>query len=235
MLREIGILAHHSKTMSNSLLLGLKVLLFGLVVFFGYQLVSDLRGPIVFTNESVVRDNVVHEKLELIAEAQDAYYRIKGHYADNFDSLLLVCLSDSFTITNESLVRRSEYDEAVHGPNPLERPGDTVYYRLMTKSQVAIKDSLFHDLPYDVQNIRKVPYSSAEFYMATDEIDAAGGRYQVPTVEVTCLQKHYYAGLNKKFYDPADGYQFGSLYEANTDVYPARGLNQPYYPDEDEK
>lgn len=206
----------------------LKVVLLALVVFLGYRFYEDLKGPIVFTKESALRDKQVVAKMETIKAAQDAFYQVTRQYAHDFDTLLQVCLSDSFTIETEHLINKAEYDPAVHGENPLAY-ADTSKYRIITTSKVAIKDSLFAGLPYPVEQLKLIPYSEGKpFYMAAGEVDAAGGRYQVPTYEVTAPKRFYYLGLDTRFFDPNAGMQLGSVSEANTDIFPADFV---YYPE----
>ncbi len=214
--------------MSNLPLTLLKLSLAALVVFLGYRFYADLRGPIVFTKESALRDEAVVVKLEKIKQAQDAYYRVTGRYTDSFDSLLIVCLRDSFTMQNEQLILRDKYDPAVHGKNP-QVYGDTTKYRIVNTYQVAIRDSLFSRLKYPVEDISLIPFGEGKrFHMAASVVEAAGGRYKVPTYEVTAPKKYYYKGLNKDYFDPMAGYQLGSVTDANTDIYPSPSV---YYPD----
>lgn len=207
----------------NLLILGLA----GLVAFLGYRFYSDLKGPIVYTQESAKRDEAIVEKLELIKSAQDAFYQVTKKYAHDFDTLLHVALKDSFTIEFEQLIAKSEYDPAVHGEDPFEY-ADTSKYRIVTLRRLAIKDSLFSRLSYPVEELRVIPFSQGQaFHMAAGSIEAAGGRYTVPTYEVTAPKKYYYAGLDEQYFDPASGYQLGSVYEANTDIYPADFVTYP--------
>ncbi len=211
--------------MSNLPLTLLKISLAALVVFLGYRFVEDLRGPIHFTKESVRRDDAVVVKLEKIKQAQDAYYRVTGKYTNSFDSLLEVTLRDSFRLQREQLILRSDYKEEVHGPNPLIY-GDTTKYRIVENYKVSIKDSLFKRLSYPVEEIAIIPFSDGKrFHMQASTIEAAGGRYKVPTLQVTAPKRYYYSGLDKKFYDPNSGYQLGSITDANTDIFPVPSVD----------
>jgi hypothetical protein len=182
----------------------------------------------VYTKQSSLRDKEVVAKMEIIKATQDAFYLVTRRYADNFDTLLQVCLTDSFVIESEQLVAKKIYDPAIHGENPLTY-ADTSKYRIVTNKKVAIKDSLFRKLPYPVENLRLIPYGEGKpFYIASGEVEAAGGRYKVPTYEVTAPKRFYYAGLDVRFFDPESGMQLGSVSEANTDIYPAKFV---YYPE----
>ena len=214
--------------MSNIPLTLLKISIAALVVFLGYRFYADLKGPIVFTKESALRDKVVESKLEKIKQAQDAYYRVTGRYSNSFDSLLIICMRDSFTLQNEQLILRSQYNVAIHGKDP-KIYGDTTKYRIVNTYKVAIKDSLFNRLSYPVEEISIIPFSEGKpFYMTASTIEAAGGRYKVPTFEVTAPKKLYYKGLDKQYFDPNAGYQLGSVSDANTDIFPAANV---YYTD----
>jgi hypothetical protein len=203
--------------------------LMAVVVFLGYRFYEDLKGPIVYTQESAKRDAIIVEKLELIKSAQDAFYQVTKKYAHDFDTLLHVCMKDSFTIEYEQLIAKSEYDPAVHGENPFEY-ADTSKYRIVSLRRLAIRDSLFRTLDYPVEELRMIPFSQgAPFHIASGSIEAAGGRYTVPTYEVTAPKRFYYAGLDNQYFDPESGYQLGSISEANTDIYPA---DYVYYPED---
>jgi hypothetical protein len=214
--------------MSNLPLTLIKIGLAALVVFLGYRFYADLRGPIVFTAESGKRDEAVVKRLERIKQVQEAYYRVVGRYTDNWDSLLLVCNRDSFNLQREELILKAEYNADLHGPNPLMY-ADTTKYRIVTNYKVAIRDSLFRRLPFPPEELAIIPFSDNKpFHMAAGTIEAAGGRYKVPTYEVTAPKRHFYTGLDKQYYDPNAGFQLGSLSDANNDIFPA-----PYvvYPD----
>lgn len=207
----------------------LKVALLAVVVFLGYRFYQDLKGPIVYTEQSEKRDAELVKKLEVIKAAQDAFYQVTKKYAHDFDTLLYVTMKDSFTIESEQLVLKSEYDPAIHGENPFEY-ADTSKYRIISKSKVAIRDSLYRKLSYPVENLRMIPFSEGKpFYMAAGSVEAAGGRYKVPTYEVTAPKRFYYEGLDRQYFDPASGYKLGSITEANTDIYPS---DYVYYPED---
>ncbi|MFT7588604.1 MAG: hypothetical protein ACI959_000815 [Limisphaerales bacterium] len=215
--------------MNNVMMLVLKVLLTAVVAYLGYVFIISMSAPIKFTKESAARDAVITTRLDKIKQAQDAYYRITGEYTESFDTLLALCTTESFKIENKLLVLRANYDIAIHGENPKEY-GDTAYYEITKIDSIPIFDSLFARLDYPLEELRIIPFSEGKsFYMAADEIDVAGGRFQVPTYEVTAPKKYYYTGLNKKYYNPADGMQLGNISEANTDVYPVDDI---FYPED---
>lgn len=210
--------------MSNLPLTLLKLSIAALVVFLGYRFYTDLRGPIVFTKESAIRDEAVEIRLEKIKQAQDAFYRVTGRYTASFDTLLQVCMRDSFTLQSEELILRSKYDPAIHGKDP-KVYGDTTKYRIVRTYKLAIRDSLFNRLSYPVEELNIIPFSEGKkFYMQAGYIEAAGGRYKVPTYEVTAPKRYYYQGLDQEYFDPSSGYQLGSITDANTDVFPTSSV-----------
>lgn len=196
------------------------VLLLAAAVFLGYSFVTSLSGPIYFDGESSRRDEVMEDKLEDVKDLQDAYFRVKGYYANDWDSLIMVAQNDSLTVDLEYYIPQETYNEEVHGPNPIEF--DTATYLIRVPQKVSIKDSLVDKLDYPLAELPLIPYSdNVQMYIDAGDVSAAGGRFRVPTVMVTAPKKFYYSGLDQKYYEADAGYQFGSLYDANTNVFSA--------------
>jgi len=57
-----------------------------------------IREPIIAKQQNKIKKDQIVKRMEDIREAQFAYKDIKGHYSDNWDSLIDVCKKDSIRI-----------------------------------------------------------------------------------------------------------------------------------------
>ncbi|MCP4438933.1 MAG: hypothetical protein GY810_08305 [Aureispira sp.] len=164
-----------------------------------YLLIESIRKPIDFTNTRDHREEVVRAQLKDIAELQKLYKGLRQTFANDFDSLKLGLVSDTF------------YVEKMVGD-----PNDTTTQMITEEIKIPGKDSLLSwirekgsDASIDeyFENIRKVPFSDGVlFMMATDSAIVDGtDSLMAPTFAVGTQIKSYMPEYPKEdfaIYDP---------------------------------
>lgn len=134
---------------------------------FCYLIYRSITGPIEFKKIKEERYTEVIKKLKDIRAAQDAYLRLNGKYADNFDELTKFIETAQFTITSQRDTSWNAFDETFK--ITVMRQGVVID----TLGHVSVKDSLFkNDNRYlhlcDLPPINgKIP---GQFIMKTGEI-----------------------------------------------------------------
>jgi hypothetical protein len=117
---------------------------------FCYLIYRSVTGPIEFNRIKTERFTEVIKKLKDIRNVQDAYLKINGKYADNFDQLTSFVETAQFTITSQRDTSWTEFDKTFN--IEVMRQG----VRIDTLGHVKVKDSLFKDDPR-YKNLRFVP------------------------------------------------------------------------------
>ena len=117
---------------------------------FCYLIYRSITGPIEFNKIKTERYTEVIKKLKDIRAAQNAYFKINGKYADNFDQLTDFIENAQFTITSVRDTSWTEFDKNFN--IEVMRQGT----RTDILGHVKVKDSLFkNDDRY--KNLRYVP------------------------------------------------------------------------------
>lgn len=101
----------------------------------------------------------IKEKLEIIREAQKAFYSVNQRYCGNWDSLTNFLLHGEVYVIerSETLIPLYYYDGT--------RKGDSVVVKLDTLGSVPVKDSLFSQTKYPnlhIPTLRRVPNPEGE-------------------------------------------------------------------------
>ena len=104
-----------------------------------YNAIYQVNKAIDFETAKKQRYTEVIKKLKDIRAAQDAYLRINGKYADNFDQLTNFIENAQFTITSQRDTSWTEFDKTFN--IDVMRQG----VRIDTLGYVKVKDSLFKD------------------------------------------------------------------------------------------
>ena len=135
---------------------------------FCYLIYRSVTGPIEFNKVKTERYTEVIKKLKDIRAAQDAYLRINGKYADNFDQLTNFIENAKFTITSQRDTSWTAFDKTFN--IEVMRQG----VRIDTLGYVKVKDSLFKDSDR-YKTLRYVPKFTKDeapllFTMKTGEI-----------------------------------------------------------------
>ena len=135
---------------------------------FCYLIYRSVTGPIEFNKIKTDRFTEVIKKLKDIRNVQDAYLKINGKYADNFDQLTNFVENAQFTITSQRDTSWTEFDRSFN--IEVMRQG----VRIDTLGHVKVKDSLFKDDSRykDLQWLPKFGnLPQAKFTMKTAEIE----------------------------------------------------------------
>lgn len=156
--------------------IGIQVLLWILIIFFGYKVFDSINGPLEFNKTKTERYAKVIERLKDIRDAQVAHKSVTGVYADNFESLIQFVDTAQYTLVEK---RDSSYLEF-----------DRVYRIDMLKEVIvvdtlgfaSVRDSLFKS-SNRYKNMKNVPVEGvdANFEMKSDIIDKNG--YKVAVFE----------------------------------------------------
>ncbi|MFV0541113.1 MAG: hypothetical protein ACK5MZ_07735 [Aestuariibaculum sp.] len=117
----------------------LNILLWGLIIFLGYQTYKSIYTPIQFNKEKNKRYAEVIKKLIDIRDAELAYKQVNGKFTGSFDDLIKFIDTAKFTLTQ----RR---DSSVLNPQLTRQYGVDMYDDIVvidTLGFVPVKDSLF--------------------------------------------------------------------------------------------
>ena len=139
---------------------------------FCFLIYRSITGPIEFNKIKENRYTEVIKKLKDIRNVQDAYLKINGVYAKNFDELTKFVENARFTITSQRDTSWVEFDKGFN--IDVMRQG----VRIDTLGYVSVKDSLFkNDTRYktmgDLPIIKDV--DKGQFKMETGEITDKNG------------------------------------------------------------
>lgn len=184
----------------------INLLVLGVIGFLAYTLYTGIREPIEFRAEKDRRKDVVVTKLQNIRIAQEIHREIKGHFANSFDELKSVLLTDSIP-----------FYQLLPDPADPENPDKYIRNTIYTNAADSIRN-----LGIDLDDLRFVPYTekSAQFEMQSDTTT-----YQktlVPVME--CMTRwNVFMGpyADSRFrqyddnYDPDKKIGFGSMSSPN--------------------
>lgn len=133
----------------------ISLLLAGLCVGIGFFLYNSIHER-WYQKVTIKRtEEQIKEKLEIIREAEKAYYAVNQRYCGNWDSLTNFLLHDDLYVIerSETLIPLYYYDGS--------SKGDSVIVKIDTLGAVAVRDSLFSLKKYPklhVPTLRKVPH-----------------------------------------------------------------------------
>lgn len=114
-----------------------QIVLWGLSIFFGYQIYKSISGPLEFKKVKEKRFAEVIAKLKDIRDSEEAFRNVNGKYTKNFDSLVYFIENAQFTLTTQRDTSWMEYDPIYKIDMPKEgKIIDTLGF-------VPVKDSLF--------------------------------------------------------------------------------------------
>ena len=160
---------------------------------FCFLIYRSITGPIEFNKIKENRYTEVIKKLKDIRNVQDAYLKINGVYAKNFDELTKFVENARFTITSQRDTSWVEFDKGFN--IDVMRQG----VRIDTLGYVSVKDSLFKDDPRyktmgDLPTFKGVPAGKfiMETGVITDKNDVKSSVFQVYVAKEDILK-----GLDK--------------------------------------
>lgn len=144
----------------------LTVVLFIVAIGLAYYLYSRIKFSIDEEKAIARSEAQVINKLELLREAEIAYYSVNNDYTDNWDSLASFMQNGVFYITERS----EEIITLAYGADSIIVNIDTLY-------TVPVYDSLFSPAKrpgLNFQALSKVPGSGSDFDIFVDEITKGG-------------------------------------------------------------
>ena len=153
-----------------------QVLLWILIVFFGFKIYDSINGPINFNETKNDRYADVISRLKEIRKAQIAHKDVRGFYANNFDSLVSFIDTGIFTLVQKRDSSYLEYDK-VYRIDMLKEVivTDTLGF-------IPVKDSLFRNIDYT--NLSKVPVDGIEAVFSIKADIIKKNDYRVAVFEV---------------------------------------------------
>ena len=90
--------------------IGIQILLWILIVFFGYKVYDSINGPLDFNKTKTERYAKVIDRLKDIRNAQIAHKSVTGVYANSFESLISFVDSAQYTLVEKRDSSYLEYD-----------------------------------------------------------------------------------------------------------------------------
>ena len=156
--------------------IGIQILLWILIVFFGYKVYDSINGPLDFNKTKTERYAKVIERLKDIRDAQIAHKSVTGVYANSFESLISSIDTAQYTLVEKRDSSYLEYDRVYR----IDMLKEVVV--IDTLGFASVKDSLFKTSTR-YKNMKKVPLVGvdADFEMKSDIIDKNG--YKVAVFE----------------------------------------------------
>jgi len=156
--------------------IGIQILLWILIVFFGYKVYDSINGPLDFNKTKNERYAKVIERLKDIRDAQIAHKSVTGVYANSFESLISFIDTAQYTLVEKRDSSYLEYDRVYR----IDMLKEVVV--IDTLGFASVKDSLFKTSTR-YKNMKKVPLVGvdADFEMKSDIIDKNG--YKVAVFE----------------------------------------------------
>lgn len=194
--------------------LGIKIVLWILIIFLGYKLYNSIIGPVHFNQTKEKRYVAVIEKLKDIKAGQLAYQELNGSFASNFDTLVLFLDTAKFAITAR---RDTSYADVARNRAFGLDPQKGGYYIedviIDTLSFASIKDSIYPESDR-YKTMMNIPDSEEQFELRAGAIDKNGTVYQV--FEARASKDIILAGLD------------GDLIAQEKQVNSVDGVNGPY-------
>lgn len=205
--------------------LGIKLVLWILIIFLGYKLYNSIIGPVHFNQTKEKRYIAVIAKLKDIKAGQLAYQELNGKFTADFDSLVQFLDTAKFAITAR---RDTSYADVARNRAFGLDPQKGGYYIedviIDTLSFDSIKDSIYPSSKR-YTTMMNIPDSDQKFELRAGTIDKNGTIYQV--FEARASKDVILAGLDRdliaqeKQVNSVDGVngpyvKVGSMDEVNT-------------------
>jgi len=193
-----------------------------LIVLFGYLLFRNINKPIKFERELDLRTKVTVERLKDIRTIQLAYKDKYNKYGDSFDKIIDFIKTDSFEIPKLEII--GKWDQDVMTKEEALNQGIIV----KSSSFSPVKDSLWKDKLYDIEDIRYVPFADTnQLVIGAGEVETAS-LVKVKVFECYVLYKTLLNGLDEQLiinyidektkYGGFEGIKVGSLTEATNNA-----------------
>lgn len=185
----------------NALRYILSVILLAAVCVLGYYLYKAVEEPITFETARVERDAATVVKLKKIRDSQIAFKLLHGTYAPNFDTLITVIKSDSFSVVKQ-----------IGDPNDSTKVVKTEVIRK------ALLDSLFKGDVTQVDELPIVPFTDKKERFKLEAKMITKNEVEIPAFEASTPYETLYNGLIKKYYQQkwGESMRVGSISEGTT-------------------
>ena len=159
--------------------LGIKLVLWILIIFLGYKLYNSIIAPVHFNQTKEKRYIAVIAKLKDIKAGQLAYQELNGKFTANFDSLVQFLDTAQFAITAR---RDTSYADVARNRAFGLDPQKGGYYIedviIDTLSFASIKDSIYPG-SNRYATMMNIPDTDQKFELRAGTIDKNGTIYQV--------------------------------------------------------
>ena len=146
----------------------ISIVLWLLVIFFGYKIYKGIMGPIEFNKEKVARYTPVIDNLKTIRDAQVAHKEVTGNFTSNPANLIKFIDTAKFAITETKNVIKTVNKGTDYSPIMIEveeRIVDTIGY----------KDVKADFAGRDYSKMFDVPGTSAKFDLKTGYVEKVQG------------------------------------------------------------
>lgn len=184
----------------------IQLVLLAIACVLGYLIYDGIQSKIEFKEEAQSRENVVHTRLENIAEAQKQFKAEKGRYAGSFSELLNFLNNDSLTIV-----------KAIGNVPDTLTEAEAVAQGIVIRDTSLVPASTIFPEGFAIDSLPFVPFSKgATFEMKADIIEK--NKVNVNVFEAYTTLEEVYTGLKTKSenVDLEDRVQIGSLTEPIT-------------------
>jgi len=172
--------------MKTAIQIGLTVL----IIVLGYLLVNSIMKPINFKKEQEKRYTATIERLKDVRTAQEAFKEVHGKYTASFDTLIHFVKYDSFPVVKKT----SNYNQ----DSLTEQKAIELGLVSLDTINISVKDSLFQDIKYPIDNLRYAPYTdNTEFKMGASIIET-GSQVKVPVFEASIRNYILLDGLDEQ-------------------------------------
>ncbi|MBP5317860.1 MAG: hypothetical protein J6Y77_00420 [Paludibacteraceae bacterium] len=170
-----------------------KVILGALACCLAWMCYDSIMTPIRFGRIQEEREAVIISRMKDIREAEKEFRKIKGHYTDDFDSLIqFVTTEKDIIIRKEGELTDKQLEEGL-----TERKAVALGLIRRDTSYVSIQEKLF-GANYPVDSLRYIPFSDGElFEMEVGETTDKGGNI-IKLMECRADCKVYLGDLNKQ-------------------------------------
>lgn len=154
-----------------------------IIIGLAYLVISSLNKPINFEKQRKLRETIAIERLKDIRTLQVTYKTDKGHFAGSLDTLLDFYKNGVITIIKQV----GSLDDSLA----------VAQKRVFRDSiKMAVKDTLLKRPGFQIDSIRKIPYTGQDFEMKAVVKKVSG--VDVPLFEACAPFDVLLSGLNRQ-------------------------------------
>ncbi len=193
------------------------------ILVLSYLIYKGIDRPIQFDKEKAVRYELVKQNLIDIRTAQEAFIKVHGIYAENFDTLI-------YCVKNDSLPNVRAIGSV---PDSLLEKGWTE--KRAVEEGIIIRDTILEPIlasifskSYPIDSLRFVPFTQNKEFEMERGIVETGSRVKVQVFEARAPFSWWLEGLDeqliinlneqRRLNNQYEGLKVGSLTEANNNA-----------------